>query len=203
MIGLLEDVTTAVPGDFQASDDAIVLLGHTNGHLGGSAYWAELLDCIGGPPPPVDLDTELALQRLLQAAAERRLLASAHDLSDGGLAVALAEACIGGPWATRSLGAEIDLAKHADLVSDEGWLFGEDGGRVLASCRLERVAELQRLGAEHGIPVHYLGQVGAPDGDLIVHREARTWRWPVSRLRSLYHEAIPRRMAAPTSAAED
>ncbi len=117
MIGLLRDATTAVPSHFQSSGDAILLLGRTAGHLGGSAYWAEVLDCVGGPPPPVDLPAESALHRLLAAGAEARLIRSAHDLSDGGLAVALAECCIGGPWATITFGADVDLQQHEDETS--------------------------------------------------------------------------------------
>jgi phosphoribosylformylglycinamidine synthase len=83
----------------------------------------------GGPrhrrwPPPVDLTAERALQEVLIAAAEARLLRSAHDLSDGGLAVALAECCMGGPWATSTFGAIIDLDAHAPDVSDDGFLSG-------------------------------------------------------------------------------
>ncbi len=203
MIGLLEDVTTAVPSHFRAEGDAILLLGRTHGHLGGSAYWAEVLDCVGGPPPPIDLAAERALQEVLIAAAAGRLLVSPHDLSDGGLAVALAESCIGGPWATTAFGAEIDLGRHAESVSDEGWLFGEDGARALVSCAPERVADLQRLAGTHGVECHFLGLVGPASADLEVRRDGSHWRWPVARLRAQHLDAIPRRMAAPVSAGED
>ncbi len=203
MIGLLDDVTAAVPSEFQAEGDAILLVGHTAGHLGGSAYWAELLDCTGGAPPPIDLARERALQDLLVEAARERLVASAHDLSDGGLALAIAEACIGGPWATHCFGAEADLAGHAEAVDDAGWLFGEDGARVLVSCRPQHVATLQALSARHGLPCHYLGLVGTPGGDLVIRRGDASWRWSVPRLRSIQLEAIPRRMAAPLGATEE
>ncbi len=197
MVGLLADVTKAVPSHFRMPGDAILLLGETRGHLGGSAYWAEVLDTVGGAPPPVNLTAEHGLQRLLVAAADRRLLRSAHDLSDGGLAVALAECCIGGPWATVQFGADVDLGRHADAASDEGWLFGEDGARALVSCDPAHVAELQRLAHDHGLPCHYLGLTGG--SDLIVRRDARSWRWSVARLRAIYVDAIPRRMATVTA----
>ncbi len=89
----------------------------------------------------------------------------------------------------------VDLGRHADSVTDAGWFFGEDGARALVSCDPAHVAELQRLAHAHGIPCHFLGLVGAAGGDVVVQRDARAWRWPVARLRGMYLDAIPRRMA--------
>ena len=105
MIGLMRDVSQAVPSHFQQEGDSIVLLGRTEGHLGGSAYWAEVLETVGGAPPPIDLEAERALQDFLVLAAERRFLRSAHDLSDGGWRWHLPSAASGGPWSTEALGA--------------------------------------------------------------------------------------------------
>lgn len=201
MLGLLEDVHQAVPSHFQAPGDVILVFGESRGHLGGSALWAELLDAVVGAPPPIDLAGERALQELLIAGAGRSLFRSAHDLSDGGLAVALAECCIAGPWATGTLGADVDLAGHADAVSEVGWLFGEDAGRVLVSVRPEDVLLVQQLAIAHGVPCHLLGMVGAPGGELVIRRHLSQWRWSTERLRSIYHDAIPRRMAPTASAA--
>jgi phosphoribosylformylglycinamidine synthase len=195
MIGLLDDVHRAVPSAFRDRDDAILLLGETRGHLGGSALWAELLDTIGGAPPPIDLAAERALQDLLVEAAAAGLLRSAHDCSDGGLAVALAECCIGGPWASETRGAEIDLGGHADAVSDLGWLYGEDAGRVVITVAPGRTLEMQRLARARGVPCHLLGVVGAPGADLVIRRGASGWTWSTTRLRSIYQQAIPRRMS--------
>ncbi|HRP08768.1 MAG TPA: AIR synthase-related protein [Gemmatimonadales bacterium] len=197
-----EDVTRAVPSQFRNPGDAILLLGTTQGHLGGSAYWAEVLDTVAGSPPPINLDTERSLQRLLVAAAQAGWLVSAHDLSDGGLAVALAECCIGGPWSTTTFGADIDLKAHADHVSDEGWFFGEDAARVLVSVSPADVAALQKLGGEHGIPCHFMGLVDEPGTDLVFRRAGSEWRWPTARLRSIYQDAIPRRMRQTAAAGE-
>jgi phosphoribosylformylglycinamidine synthase len=195
MVGLLTDVNRTVPSHFQYDGDAILLVGDTRGHLGGSAYWAEVLDTIGGAPPPIDLAVEHHLQRFLVEAAEDELLSSAHDLSDGGLAVAVAECCIGGPWDIITMGAEIDLGQHAEDVSDEGWLFGEDGARALISCPPAHVAGLQRSAHAHGLACHYLGLVYDEDPRLIILRGDRSWEWSVDRLRKTYMDAIPRRMA--------
>ena len=143
---------------------------------------------------------ERALQEVLIAAAEARLLRSAHDLSDGGLAVALAECCMGGPWATSTFGAIIDLDAHAPDVSDDGFLFGEDGARAIVSCAPADVAALQRIAAAQGVSAHYLGLVGEADTDLIVNRDGRGWTWQTAALRQKYFDAIPHRMAAPVTA---
>jgi len=202
MVGLLDDVRLAVPSTFRETGDAILLVGTTRGHLGGSAYWAEVLDAVVGPPPPIDLARERAVQEILITSAANGWLRSAHDLSDGGLAVALTECCIGGPWATITFGAEIDLARHADAVSDHGWLFGEDAGRVLLSCAPEHVSVIQALAAAHGESAHYLGLVGEPETDMIVRRDARRWSWPSRDLRRIHLDAIPRRMSVPVLAGE-
>ncbi|MEO5826455.1 MAG: phosphoribosylformylglycinamidine synthase subunit PurL [Gemmatimonadales bacterium] len=196
MVGLLDDVTRAVPSHFRHPGDAILLIGRPKGHLGGSAYWADVLDCVGGPPPAVDLVAERGIQETLIGAAAKGLLTSAHDLSDGGFAVALAECCIGGPWATTTFGCDVALGQHADELTDEQWLFGEEGARAVVSCPPVHVAELQRLAASHDTPCHYMGLVGEPDGDMQVQRRERVFKWHVRRLRKLHLDAIPRRMAA-------
>jgi len=195
MVGLLHDVSKAVPSHFQASGDAVLLLGATRGHLGGSAYWAEVLGCVGGSPPPIDLTAERALQEALIGAADLRLLRSAHDLSDGGFALALAECCIGGPWATHTFGSDVDLGRHADDVDDEAWFFAEDGARAIASCEPVHVAAIQRIAHEQGIACHYLGLVGERGGNLRIVRDGREFAWSADHLRSIHLQAIPRRMA--------
>jgi phosphoribosylformylglycinamidine synthase II len=198
MVGLLADISCAVGSHFQATGDAILLLGSTEGHLGGSAYWAEVLDTVAGHPPAIDLVAERALHDLLIEAAAAKLLRSAHDLSDGGLAVALAECCIGGPWATATLGAMVDLDDdRAAGVTDVGWLFGEDAGRVVVSARATDIASIEQLAKAHGVPCRTIGSVAGPGGDLVVSRDDREWRWSSTRLRRIHLEAIPRRMRAP------
>jgi phosphoribosylformylglycinamidine synthase len=197
MVGLLESVDARVPSHFSAPADEILVLGATAGELGGSAYWAEVLDFVGGRPARVDLDAELRLQRLLVAGASRRLFRSAHDCSEGGLAVALAEAAIGGPYATSALGASVDLSALASHVSAEGVLFGEDGGRAVVSAAPENVAAIVALAGEHGVPVHRVGQVTEPDAILELRVGASVLRWAVGSLRQTYFTAIPRRMQHP------
>ena len=195
MVGLLRDVTRAVPSHFRAAGDRIVLLGDGAGHLGGSSYWEVVRGFVGGPPPPVDLAAEARLQRLLVAAAERRWLRSAHDCADGGLAVALAEACIGAPYAGATFGAQVELPAPGD-ASAEALLYGEDAGRVIVSCEGSDLPALLALAAEHGVPAAELGRVGPADGPLEIGlpRRGTSFSWPTRELRRIYFDAIPRRM---------
>ena len=155
MLGLIEDVSTVVPMAFQAPGDTILLLGAEAAQpaatLGGSEYLLQRHDTVAGPIP-VDLPAEAALVRLLVAAAGRRLLRSAHDCSDGGLAVALTEAAIssgqGADCAALELGERLDAA-----------LFGEAGARAVVSCAPAGLDALAALAAEYGVPLTTIGRV--------------------------------------------
>jgi phosphoribosylformylglycinamidine synthase len=196
MVGLLENLDHKVPSHFQQSGDAVLLLGAaTSGLLGGSAYWAHVHDFVGGEQPKVDLQHELALQKFLLAAARQKLLRSAHDTSTGGFAVALAEAAMGGPYATTSLGATVTLAGTAE---DAALLYGEDQGRVVASADLKQVAAIVALGKELGVAVEAIGRVGDSifGPELSIATPRATYAWPVAQLREVYFSAIPRRMTA-------
>jgi phosphoribosylformylglycinamidine synthase II len=194
MVGLLDRADERVPSHFAAQGDRVFVAGRTTGVLGGSAYWAELLDFVGGQPAIVDLAAERALQDFLIAAAGDRLLRSAHDCSEGGLAVALAEAAIGGPYAADGLGAAIDLDGYAGGVPTEGVLYGEDGARAVLSCRPDAAGRLEALAARHGVPLFAAGLVSEPGGALSIRLGDASLAWKVRRLRDGYHEAIPRRM---------
>jgi phosphoribosylformylglycinamidine (FGAM) synthase-like enzyme len=105
---------------------------------------------LGGRPPVVDLEAERALAQVLVMAAARGLLAAAHDLSDGGLAVALAESCLAG-----GLGARVTLPGDAFTL-----LFSESAGRALVAVRPGREAEFTALRAEAGVPGDVIGTTG-------------------------------------------
>jgi phosphoribosylformylglycinamidine synthase len=196
MVGLLERADARVPSHFSTPGDEILVLGATSGELGGSAYWAEVLGFVGGRPPRVDLDAERRLQRFLVAAAGRRLLRSAHDCSEGGLALALAEAAMGGPYTETGLGAAADLPS-ADGAPAEGALFGEDGARAVVSVATEQVSAVVALAGEHGVPVQRAGRVLEPGAHLELRAAGRVFRWSIGALRQRYFTAIPRRMQHP------
>ncbi len=193
MVGLLEDLSCRVPSHFQQPGDAVFLAGDTKGHLGGSSYWAEILDFVGGTPPPVDLEAERRLQRFLVAAARARIIRSAHDCSDGGLAVAVAEAAMGGP-SDDGLGASIDLSGYAPGVAAPALLYGEDAGRVVLSGRPDREGELLALAEDAGVPLLRVGEVTEGSAGLRLTLADAVLRWETASLRSHYFGAIPRRM---------
>jgi phosphoribosylformylglycinamidine (FGAM) synthase-like enzyme len=152
-------------------------------------------DFTGGTPAAVDLEAERGLQRFLVAAARAHLLRSAHDCSAGGLAVTLAEAAMGGPYAGAAFGAKIDLASYGAGTAEDGLLFGEDGARAVVSCAPADVERLKSLAAEHRVPVTAVGEVGEVGGALVIRTPAGTRRWAIEDLRRTYFEAIPRRMS--------
>jgi phosphoribosylformylglycinamidine synthase len=194
MVGVLERVADRVPSHFSEPGDRILVLGTTAGALGGSAYWAELAGFVGGQPARVDLDAERRLQRLLEAAAGEQLLRSAHDCSEGGLAVTLAEAAIGGPYARHPFGAAIDLTGYADGLDPAALLFGEDGARVVVSAAAAAAGALTDLCARHGVPVFAAGAVESPGGALTITVGGRRLTWDTRHLRRTWFDAIPRRM---------
>ena len=151
VVGVLEDAELAVPSGFRAEGDVVLLLGDGKAALDGSEYQKVILQRVEGRIPEPNLTLELGLHRLLADAAGRKLLRSAHDVADGGLAVTLCESAIFGGTGVRS--APLD-----------DW-FGEGDGRVLVSAPPPAVAELSSLAATHGVAVRELGTVG---GDEIV-----------------------------------
>jgi phosphoribosylformylglycinamidine synthase II len=153
LVGLLEDVTRAVPAAFRGAGDAVILLGETRAELGASEYLAVRHGLEQGPPPALDLGAEKRLQELLVELAARRLLRSAHDCSEGGAAVALAECAI------RS-GIGVDAALPDVGGRPELALFAESAARAILSCAAANAGEVLELAARHGVPATRIGSTG-------------------------------------------
>src|SRR5690606_21117164 len=135
--------------------------------------------------PEVDVEREVAAIELTLRAAGERLLRSAHDVSGGGLAAALAESAIAG-----GLGAEVELEGAGRL--DEA-LFGEGGGRILLSARPEDAPRVRELAAAAGVRLRELGRVG---GDaLVVRAGGRTVRLAVEEARAAHEDGLPEALA--------
>jgi phosphoribosylformylglycinamidine synthase II len=200
MVGVIRDVTARVGAHFSVPGDSIVILGATRGEVGGSQYLTELTGDTFGSPPRVDLAAERALVELLVAAAGRRLLRSAHDCSDGGLAIALVEAALpeGEP-----LGFTADLSAYGRGVEPGALLFAEDSARAVLSLDPGSAGELLALAGEHGVPAAVIGVVGALRGPARFVLEATSFERPITALRDIYEAAIPRRMDAPAAGAAD
>jgi phosphoribosylformylglycinamidine synthase II len=150
VLGVHDDVRRRLPCGTGEPGAALLLLGTTRAELGGSLWARVRHGHLGGRPPAVDLAAERALAGVLAAAADQGLLAAAHDLSDGGLAVALAEACL-----ASGTGAAVTLPGDPFIM-----LFSESAARVLAAAPAAAVAELSELCAASGVPVTVLGTAG-------------------------------------------
>ena len=194
MVGLVEDLSALVGHAFRNPGDAILLLGTNRGELGGSEYLYRVHGVVAGEPPGVDLEAERALQRCLVALARRRALASAHDVSCGGLAAALAECCLGRPRRGPGLGATVRLD---DDLADAALLFGEDHGRVVASCRPADVDAALATAAEHDVPARQVGVVGEIDGKLKLSTRSSVFRFPLAVLADRYFGCLPSIMDGP------
>ena len=198
MIGVIDDVANALPSRFHTPGHIVVLLGSTHGHLAGSAYWAHVRNTVGGAPPPVDLRAERALVDLLVAFAAASLADSAHDVSDGGVAVALAECCVGSPYGGDAVGCDVDLTAIASALSDTALAFAEDHGRALISVHPDNFDAVVEMARDHGVASSRLGVVGAEGGTFAITLPNAILRIPIADLRHLYFNAIPRRMETPS-----
>jgi phosphoribosylformylglycinamidine synthase len=188
VVGLLDDWQRHAVSHFPEAGLAIALLGETREELGGSAWLALRRRREAGSPPALDLEHERRLHGLLAEAVARGLARSAHDVADGGLAVALAECCIGAPQET---GARVELG---DTIRPDALLFGESTGRVVVgSAEPEALLALAR---GRGVPARAIGRVG---GGRLVIGPPRGPAWidvEVARLRARWRAALPRRLAS-------
>ncbi|MBM3772858.1 MAG: phosphoribosylformylglycinamidine synthase subunit PurL [Acidimicrobiia bacterium] len=159
VVGLLPHADRALGRRFVGPDDAIVLLGEGHGELGGSEYLATVHGIVKGTPPSLDLDKERALQTLIVGLADSRLVRSAHDCSDGGLAVALAECCF-----DARVGADVQIdgvrVSSRDTINDAGALFGESASRIVVSARASDVPAVLARATAAGVPARVIGNTG-------------------------------------------
>ncbi|MGB9797405.1 MAG: AIR synthase related protein, partial [bacterium] len=187
MLGLIEDIEKRVQAGFRRTGDIIILVGETFPELGGSEYLKEIFGKIAGEPPAVDLEREWRANKLCQEAARLGLLSSAHDIAEGGLAVALAEACVFG-----KVGATIRLP--ATTIPPSYYLFSESQARFLLSLPQENLHRLEGLAEELGVPITVLGEVGGQrlyiekeDGEELINLSLKD-------INDLWRNSIPRIM---------
>jgi phosphoribosylformylglycinamidine synthase len=161
VVGLLEEASKLVPSGFRDDGDHVLLLGETHADIGGSEYLAVVHGKVCGPPPALDLDVERRLHEAVLACADARLLRSAHDPSDGGLAVALAECAMTADGPTRGGRFAIAGEDRTDVL-----LFSESPSRMVVSTRDPGAVE--RIAAEHGVACQRLGIVGGDRLSILV-----------------------------------
>jgi phosphoribosylformylglycinamidine synthase len=171
-VGLLDDVTTSVSIAFKDEGEAIVLVGETQGWLGASSYLETMLGREDGAPPPVDLALERRHGEFVRGLITARRVSAAHDLSDGGLGIAVAEMAMAG-----RIGARIDMLPES--VPAHAALFGEDQGRYLLTLAPDAAEAVVAEARTAGIPAQVIGTTGGselvlPEGDSLSIDDLRT-----------------------------
>jgi phosphoribosylformylglycinamidine synthase len=186
IVGLIPDIDKAVRPGFRAEGDELILLGESSNELGASEYLKVIHRSAAGPVPAFDLAREKAVQEVCLRAAEAGWLESAHDLSEGGLAVAAAECAFHSP---DGLGCSIEIG--AGLRADAA-LFGEMPSRILVTVKPGRRDTMLGLAREMGVPAAVIGQVG---GDALrIERQGREIiNITVKDAQAAWMDAIPRR----------
>ncbi|WP_139991585.1 phosphoribosylformylglycinamidine synthase subunit PurL [Paenibacillus paridis] len=182
MVGLVHDIDHITTQGFKAEGDVIILVGETKAELGGSELQYVLQGAAAGRPPEIDLATEKKVLDAVLGAIQGGLVASAHDLSEGGIAVAVAESCISG-----RLGAEVALT--SDLRADH-LLFSESQSRILLSAKPENAAALQAKLSEQGVVHTQIGTVKGSSLTINVNGKAGI-QAPVTQLEKVWKDAIP------------
>ena len=185
MVGVIDNLGEMPVAHFKRAGDRIVLLGTDRREFGGSVYLRLLHGIEQGLPPAVDLDAEARLARLLRQAIAGSAVHTAHDLSEGGLAMALAEACIGGiAGGEAGLGARVKV----DLAPLD--LFSETQARALVAVAPARLERLLRLAEENGVPAQEVGEVGG--SELVLAADGATLSSPVAKLYEVWSTALPK-----------
>jgi phosphoribosylformylglycinamidine synthase subunit PurL len=154
MVGLIDDVSQVCRAGFRTSGDLVLLLGRTLMELQGSEYARTIAGQVAGKPPALDLALERRTWRAVLAMIREGALESAHDVADGGLAVAVAESCLFG-----GIGANCDRLA-AEGLGPAALLFSESQSRFVLSCAPGALERLEDIAREHDVEVAVIGVVG-------------------------------------------
>lgn len=165
VVGLMEDLSLHCTQGFKQEGQVIGLLGTTLEELGGSEYQKLFWNECRGKPPQLDQQAESDVQRLCLELIHKQLVRSAHDCSEGGLAVALAESCF---TASHLMGAAIEL--NGDLRAD-ALLFGESQSRIVISFSKDQSQEIETLARKAGVPFAVLGTTGGQDFQIKINQQ--------------------------------
>jgi phosphoribosylformylglycinamidine synthase len=198
IVGILEDIDQAMTFHFRQADRDVLLLsggmqadaGKAEAEFGSSEYAKEILGEIWGVPPALDLKQEAALEKCLRELIQGRMIESAHDCSEGGLAVALAESAF--PIGT---GAEIDLSSNGLFF--EGVMFGEAAGRVLISCDRKKAENIKQIAVRWGVRADRIGRT-VPEKLVIRIDGTQAVAANVSELRQVWDTALTKALHTET-----
>jgi phosphoribosylformylglycinamidine (FGAM) synthase-like enzyme len=205
VVGQIEKAEHITTQFFKDEGDVILLLGEAvdSGDkiqgLGGSAYLKQVHGRKTGTPPRCDLDREKALHDAVRGWIAQGAVKSAHDCSEGGLAVALAESCISQQVARetpRMIGAQVDLTvltpESAANVRLDALLFGETQSRIVISATAHNASKILGQARVLGIPAAQLGKVGG--AELKIKAKQGEYAWPLAELHDLWFHSIARAM---------
>ena len=184
VVGLLEDRSFHTTQWFKEDGDLVALIGLTLEEFGGSEYLKIMCDRVEGKPPHLDLRLAQSVNKLCLGLIRKKLLASAHDCSEGGLAVALAESCMSHPLAPKGATLGID-----STVRNDAFLFGESQSRILISFSAKNRLEVEAKAKAMEVPFAVIGKVGGDS--LIVNINGKEFiREEVSHLKQLWFGAL-------------
>jgi phosphoribosylformylglycinamidine synthase subunit PurL len=189
MVGLVADEAHVTTSHFKSAGDAILLIGELGAELGASHYLKVVHGRRAGRVPHLDFQRELAVQEMVRALIRSRLLKSAHDCSEGGLAVALAESCLSGP---AQLGATVELGDTGIRIDQA--LFNESQSRIVVTALGNNAAALLALCAWRGVPARRIGTVGGTA--LKIAANGQEIIWEIQELSEQWHGSIARAMEA-------
>ncbi|MCI5048778.1 MAG: AIR synthase related protein [Rickettsiales bacterium] len=183
-VGLMKDASNVLGSSFSQEGLAVYVIGQTNGHVGASLYLREVEGREEGAPPPVDLMTERKHAHFIRSMNELKLLSACHDISDGGLLVALAEMCM-----EHEIGAQL----HFPIGIDHplAYAFGEDQARYVIAVEDSKKDDVLLSANRLDIPITDLGHTG---GDMLIIENFT--RAPVDHLKMIHRDWLKNYMDA-------
>ncbi len=190
MLGVIEDSSKSLRSTFKTEGDLIAVIGSEKPEMGGSEYLKVIHNIVGGTLPAVDYEYERRLHSFLQEGAMSGVLNSSHDISEGGLAVALAECCIMNRERMHGAKIALDFSLRKDFV-----LFGEGGGRIVVSYDASKSDEVMALAKENSVPFEVIGVVS---GDQLQINE--TLLLGLDKMASIYYGTLPSKFGLPSAA---
>jgi len=191
MVGLIDREEHITTQWFKNAGDTIILVGEIGNELGGSRFVKVCHGRKEGPPPHVDLAREIEVQNAVRDLIREGLVRSAHDCSEGGLAVAVAESCFN---PSGLLGADVDLGEAPPTTT----LFNESQSRIVISAAPENLEKTMSILREGKVPFHQLGKVGG--NELRIRAAGQNHRWPMAELYDDWWNAIKRALESDASA---
>jgi len=184
IVGLVDDVATIPSAGFVGQRETIILLGENKEELGGSEYLSLVFDEEKGRAPELDFTLEKSVQEVCRQAIKQKLVRTAHDLSEGGLAVALAECSI---KSKKGIGFEVKLN---DQIRTDALLFGESQSRIILVAKEKNVGKILALARKMKVKARVIGKTGGKKM-IIWHKRKKVIEQPVELVRDVWENSIP------------